>query len=100
MSLLSGVVQNGQVILDNPLPYPDGTTVRIEVVPKEPAKPPEPAEDFEPVTAEEAASDPLLWLAYHAIESDRTDGADEHDHYIYGCPKRSETKPANDPGAA
>jgi hypothetical protein len=90
MSWFRGVVRNGQVVLDNPLPYPDGTQIRIEVVPRELAKPPEPAEDFEPITAEEAASDPLLWLAYHAVDTGIPDLADQHDHYIYGTPKRKE----------
>ncbi len=98
MSLLSGVVQNGQIVLEDPLPIPDGTPIQIEVVNNGSTKPAEPASDEELVTEEEAATHPLLWLARHAIASDRTDGADEHDHYIYGSPKRSERKPANDTG--
>ena len=32
----------------------------------------------------------LTWLAANAVESDTlpTDLADQHDHYLYGCPAR------------
>jgi hypothetical protein len=90
VSLERGIVRNGQVVLDSPLPYPDGTPVEIQVCDNGAIKSAEPPQAKELVTEEEAKTHPLLWLARHAIASDRTDGADEHDHYIYGSPKRSE----------
>ena len=64
------IVQDGQLVLKDPLQLPNGTEVTVDV---------EVAEDEE---------DPLLWLAAHAVDTGVTDGAEQHDHYIYGSPKR------------
>ncbi len=39
--------------------------------------------------AGEAEESALAWIAAHAVENDTlpTDLADQHDHYLYGCPK-------------
>lgn len=69
MTVCEAVVQKGQLVLPSPLPLPDGTRVTVRV---------EPADD-----------DPLLFLAKNAVDLGITDFADEHDHYIYGSPKRN-----------
>ena len=47
---------------------------------------------IEPVreTGRRAEESVLTWLAAHAAESDTlpTDLADQHDHYLYGCPTK------------
>ncbi|SPF53993.1 conserved hypothetical protein [Candidatus Sulfopaludibacter sp. SbA4] len=42
-------------------------------------------------TAEDSA---LAWLAANAVENDDlpADLADQHDHYLYGCPRKDERR--------
>jgi hypothetical protein len=70
MTVRSGTVSGGQLVLSEPLPLPDGTKVVIRV--------------------EAAQDNPLLFIAKNAVDLGVDDSADEHDHYIYGSPKRSE----------
>ncbi len=69
MTVRSATVSCGQLVLNEPLPLPDGTKVVIRV--------------------EEPQDNPLLFIAKNAVDLGVSDSADEHDHYIYGTPKRS-----------
>lgn len=70
MQVHEAVIQGGQLVLESPLPFPDGTRVQVRVEP--------------------ATSDPLLFLAENAVNTGVTDLAEQHDHYVYGTPKRPE----------
>jgi hypothetical protein len=59
-------------------PLPEGADVRVVVDDPSPAPP--------------GGEDPFDRLADFAVDTGITDGAAEHDHYIYGSPKRSERK--------
>jgi hypothetical protein len=70
---LEGKIQNGVIVLDDDLPLPDGT--RVEVIVRETAK----------------ASSPLgEMLLRHAGKAQGLpeDAANQHDHFLYGTPKR------------
>jgi hypothetical protein len=64
------------IIPDEPLDLPPNQVLIVQI---------------EPVgargTADESA---LAWLAANAVENDGlpTDLADQHDHYLYGCPTK------------
>ena len=62
------------IVLDEPLDLRPNQALRIQI---------EPIED----EAEESA---LAWIAPNAVESDAlpTDLAEQHDHYLYGRPKK------------
>jgi hypothetical protein len=49
------------------------------------------------VQVDEPEEHPLTWIAKHAINTGITDLADEHDHYIYGTPKRRSTPKKRSP---
>jgi hypothetical protein len=72
MTVRDAVVQGGQLVLKSPLELPDGTVVRVQVGEPEPH--------------------PLTWIAEHAINTGITDLAEEHDHYIYGTPKKKKSR--------
>jgi hypothetical protein len=72
MTVRDAVVQKGQLVLKSPLELPDGTVVRVQV--------------------DEPVQHPLTWLAEHAVDTGIADLAEEHDHYIYGSPKRKNTR--------
>jgi hypothetical protein len=66
---------DGKVIVpDEPLDLPPNQALRVHIEPLE-------------GEAEESA---LAWIAANAVENDTlpTDLADQHDHYLYGCPKK------------
>jgi hypothetical protein len=65
-----GTVKNGMVLLDPEAKLPEGTRVRVEPLPKEP--------------------DPADHLEAAAVSTGIADLASQHDHYIYGTPKREE----------
>ena len=80
---LHGYIKNGKVVVEEPIPVPDGTAVEISLV----------------APCEPVANGKRAWqLAVEAGESvpieewDKlpTDGAANLDHYLYGTPKRSE----------
>lgn len=75
-----GHVKNGTVVLDPPDALPDGVLVRIEVVPSQPE---------EPLLDEEGQTlgDKLMKFAGRAVGLPE-DAARNHDHYLYGAPKR------------
>jgi predicted DNA-binding antitoxin AbrB/MazE fold protein len=63
------VYQNGQLQLTKPVQLPDGTAVHVTITPVD--------EDYDPLDA-------VIGIG----ESGRKDGADNHDHYLYGTQKR------------
>jgi len=71
----TGHVVGGSVVLDGPIPLPDGTPVRVDPI------------EARPPTAASPLGQALLDIA------GRSDGlpddlAAQHDHYLYGTPKR------------
>ena len=70
---LEGRVENGAIVLEPPTPLPEGARVRVEVL-SEPATP----TLFERIghLAGQAKNLPV-------------DAAEQHDHYLYGTPKRT-----------
>jgi hypothetical protein len=65
-----GTFKNGVVVLDEPAPLADGTTVKVEVEPDE----------------------PTLYERLKEVIGTATglpsDLAENHDHYLHGTPKR------------
>ncbi|MBW3541068.1 MAG: hypothetical protein KY476_12435 [Planctomycetes bacterium] len=74
-----GHVENGVVVVDDSVQLPEGAAVRIEVVEAEPAA--------ETVETTEPLSEILLRYAGKAVGLP-SDMARNHDHYLYGTPKR------------
>jgi hypothetical protein len=64
-----GKVKDGKVELDPAVRLPEGATVKVDLVK---ADEPDPADD----------------LSSEAVDMGVEDGASQHDHYIYGTPKR------------
>jgi hypothetical protein len=64
------------IIPDEPLDMPPNQALIVQIERAEPREP-----------GEESA---LAWLAANAVESDElpTDLADQHDHYVHGCPAK------------
>jgi hypothetical protein len=69
MTILEGVIKGGQLVLEGPLPFPEGTRVKVRL--------------------EAAGEDPLRFLAENAVATGIPDLAEQHDHYIYGAPKQA-----------
>ncbi len=69
---LEGTFQNGVIVLDQPEQIPEGTRVRVVV------------ED------EDRTESPLASLLKYAgmVKDLPPDFAAQHDHYLYGTPKR------------
>jgi hypothetical protein len=67
MLVRQAVIREGQLILDPPLSYKDGTRVQVHVEP--------------------ADVDPLLFLAENAVPTGIADLAEHHDRHIYGTPQ-------------
>ena len=76
----AGHIQNGAAVLDNEAVLPEGARVRVEV---ESAVEPQSNE----AECGETLGQRLLRFAgtVHGLPSDM---ADQHDHYIHGCPKQ------------
>ena len=70
---LEGTIVNGSVVLDQPAALPEGT--RVEVMEKSDAKP------------RSTLAERLLRHA-GTVPGLPSDLADQHDHYLYGTPKR------------
>ena len=68
-----GHVKNGQIVLDDPTRLPEGAEVNVEVVEDGDGKP--------------TVWGKLLKLA-GTVEGLPADMAAEHDHYLYGTPKK------------
>ncbi len=78
---LEGHIENGVVVFREPVSLPDGTAVRVEVVAAMPAK------DHE--TAERSGH----FLNHYknvigTVDDLPADAALNHDHYLYGLPKK------------
>jgi len=68
-----GTVRNGVVVLDGDAKMPEGTEVRVEPMEERPL--------MDLVHVAEGVPDDPEWP---------TDGAAEHDHYLYGTAKRDQ----------
>jgi hypothetical protein len=77
---LNGHIQNGVIVLDENIPLPEGAAVRVQIV--EPIKPA--ASDQELPTLAETLKDFI-----GVLEDLPEDAAENHDHYLYGTPKKS-----------
>lgn len=75
-----GTVRNGRVELDRPSDLPEGAAVDVHV---RGAVRPSKGGRRNP-----RLDDPAFNLSALAVSSARADGALEHDHYVYGTPKR------------
>jgi predicted DNA-binding antitoxin AbrB/MazE fold protein len=79
--LLEGHIENGVVVLNEPVSLPDGTPVRVEVVSAAPAEKRDGAEQFG------------HFLNHYknvigTVHDLPSDAALNHDHYLYGLPKK------------
>jgi hypothetical protein len=82
MKTVSGTYQNGIVQLDEPLPEQDRQKVLITFLDEMPPLPADSASD-------ESAWDQLTQLVQKSqVKSGVGDLAHQHDHYLYGTPKR------------
>lgn len=74
-----GHIENGVVVLDPPADLPDGVTVEVHVVP-------------EPNDEDPAGEGPTLYERLKDVagkaEGLPPDAAINHDHYLYGLPKK------------
>ena len=76
----TGQVQGGQIVLPSPLPLPDGTSVKVEPVLGDNALT-SPAGE-KPMTFRERYADVIGKVELPP------DAAEQHDHYLYGIPKK------------
>lgn len=76
---LQGHMENGHIILDESVDLPDGTKVRVEVMPSEAGK-----EIRNILTLCER-----LKQFAGILEGLPEDAALNHDHYLYGSPKKT-----------
>lgn len=74
---LEGHIENGRIILDESAHLPDGTKVRVEVLPSQPVAP-EKTSLFDRLK-------PFMGI----LDDLPDDAALNHDHYLYGTPKKS-----------
>jgi len=75
----TGHVQDGAVVMDEPLPLPNGTAVEVNPMPVIPPSP----DVMKPRTLNERLNEFIGCLKYLP-----EDASVQHDHYIYGTPKR------------
>ena len=80
MMVYRGRVKNGVVVLDSSSALPEGVEVRVEIVP---------AESEGPLLDEhgQTLGQKLMKYAGRAVGLPE-DAAVQHDHYLYGTPKR------------
>lgn len=69
-----GHVKSGQIVLDEPVELPEGSAVNVELV--------------QTISSQPTIWDKLLKLA-GTVEGLPADLAENHDHYLYGTPKKS-----------
>jgi hypothetical protein len=74
----SGHIKNGVIVFDQPVALPEGLEVSVEVPATAPTKTPE--ERLPPTQS-------LLKYAGKAVGLPE-DASENHDHYLYGTPKR------------
>ena len=78
-----GRVENGTVVFDEPVDLPEGTTVEIAVLEPPKDKPEEQPEENAGFSFYEHYKE-IIGIA----KGLPPDAARNHDHYLYGCPKR------------
>lgn len=83
-----GTVQNGKVVFDNGASPPEGTRVEVEPVA---ASGRGRVGGNKPATSRRPKNRGLLQLVELAVDGGPPDLAAQHDHYIYGTPKRRST---------
>jgi hypothetical protein len=76
----TGHIRNGMIVLDQPVVLPEGLEVSVNVPGQTPAR--SPAEEKLPTPSET-----LLKYSGKAVGLPE-DAARNHDHYLYGTPKR------------
>jgi hypothetical protein len=74
---LEGHVENGRIVLDEPAQLPEGAKVRVDVV-RNPAASPEKPTLYERLQ-------PFVGI----LDGLPEDAALNHDHYLYGTPKKT-----------
>ena len=74
---LEGHIEKGVVVFNEPVALPDGTKVRVEVLPGSPA------------VQEQASLYERLKPFAGILDDLPDDAALNHDHYLYGTPKKS-----------
>lgn len=79
MTTYHGWMRGGQVVFDLGSSPPDGTRVSVT-----------PETDVQVNSAGEGFVDPVYRLSDLAVDTGITDMSAEHDHYIYGTPKRGD----------
>jgi hypothetical protein len=78
---LEGHIENGVVVFDQPVSLPDGTPVRVEVLPATPCE--------DQAAAERAGHFLNHYSSVIGTVTDLPpDAALNHDHYLYGMPKK------------
>jgi hypothetical protein len=77
---ISGHVENGQIVLDEPVPLAEGMKVRVELLT---AASEQSAEDEQGPTLYEQLK-PIIGI----VKDLPPDFARNHDHYIHGLPKK------------
>jgi hypothetical protein len=76
---LHGHVQNGLIVLDDKVLLPEGAEVQVQII----ARPARPAPDANLPTLAETLQDFI-----GCLEDLPEDAARNHDHYLYGTPKK------------
>jgi hypothetical protein len=83
-----GHVKDGMIVLDGPASLPEGAAVEVAVLPA-------PAPSMAPAGQEGTALQPRVPSLYErlkplvgAVEGLPRDLAENHDHYLYGRPKK------------
>lgn len=79
--LFRGTVENGRVVFDDGVNLPNGTRVEVSVRAR-----------ATKTSRKKKTTGPLAQLAKYAVSTGISDLAKEHDHYLYGTPKRSKPK--------
>jgi predicted DNA-binding antitoxin AbrB/MazE fold protein len=78
--VISGIYKDGTLLLEGPVDLKNGQRVTVDILPDPAALPPD---------GPSQQSQELLKLA-GIVKSGRKDGSVNHDHYIYGIPKRKD----------
>ena len=77
---LHGHIQNGAIVLDNQVPLPEGAKVQVQIL----VAPIATSADEQLPTLAETMKDFI-----GVLEDLPEDAAENHDHYLYGTPKKS-----------
>lgn len=82
MTTYRGKVENGKIVFDGPNPLPEGTRVLVTPDAAQATRTPNGS----------GGVDPVYRLGDDAVDGGIPDLSAEHDHYIYGTPKRGPRK--------